>query len=278
MKFLIKQLFKIIYLKLSKRQKVKAIYRFIRGLHYFYKNFIAVLIRSFMKNKKIRNINLFEQKFYSQNGEDGIIKIIFDKLSTTNKFCVEFGVGDCTECNTQYLIKKQGWGFLHMDCGDRISPSTKKETVTAENINTLFKKYKVPTEFDLLSIDIDFNDYWVWKAIDSYYPRVVVIEYNSSIPPTESKTVEYDPNAQWDGTNYFGASLCALTKLGKSKGYTLIGCDSVGVNAFFVKNDLIKENFQITSIEEIYKPPRYGKKINGRYIGHPKSHRSMIHV
>ena len=101
MKFLIKQLFKIIYLKLSKRQKVKAIYRSIRGLHYFYKNFIAALIRPFMKNKKIRNINLFEQKFYSQNGEDGIIKIIFDKISATNKFCVEFGVGDCTECNTQ---------------------------------------------------------------------------------------------------------------------------------------------------------------------------------
>ncbi|MBU1246662.1 MAG: hypothetical protein ABIJ80_01640 [Patescibacteria group bacterium] len=274
---MIKKLLKIIYLKLPKRQKEKAIY-YYKWRPYFHKNFIAALIRLFMKNKKIRNINLFEQRFYSQNGEDGIIKIIFDKIGTTNKFCVEFGVGNGTECNTQYLIKKQGWNFLHMDCGDKLSPSTKKETVTAENINSLFKKYKVSKEFDLLSIDINFNDYWVWKAIDGYSPRVVVIEYNSSIPPTESKTVKYDPNAQWDGTNYFGASLFALAKLGKSKGYTLIGCDRMGSNAFFVRNDLIKENFQIKSVEKIYKPPRYGKKVNGRCIGHPQSNKSMTPV
>jgi hypothetical protein len=273
---MIKKLLKIIYLKLPKRQKEKGIY-YYKLSRYFHKNFIAALIRLFMKNKKIRNINLFEQRFYSQNGEDGIIKIIFDKIGTTNKFCVEFGVGNGTECNTQYLIKKQGWNFLHMDCGDNLPPSIKKERITAENINSLFKKYKVSKEFDLLSIDIDFNDYWVWKAIDGYSPRVVVIEYNSSIPPTESKTVKYDPNAQWDGTNYFGASLLALANLGKSKGYTLIGCDRVGVNAFFVRNDLIKNNFEIKSIKEIYRPPKYGKKVNGRYLGHPRS-KSMVLV
>lgn len=131
----------------------------------------------------------------------------------------------------------------------------KKEFITAENINQLLQKYRVPREFDLLSIDIDSNDYWVWKAIDNYSPRVVVIEYNSCIPPNESKTIKYDPNARWDGTDYFGASLLALAKLGKSKGYSLVYCESSGVNAFFVRNDLIKN-----------------------YIGYPKSNRPMVEV
>jgi hypothetical protein len=154
----------------------------------------------------------------------------------------------------------------------------KKEYVTAENINQLFDKYNVPRKFDLLCIDIDSNDYWVWKAINGYFPRVVVTEYNASIPSTESKTVKYDPNMHYDGTDYFGASLLALMKLGKSKGYTLIGCDNTGTNAFFIRNDLIKNNFEIKNIEEIYKQPGYGKIVNGKHIGHPKSNKPMISV
>jgi len=260
---------------------VKRCYKFISEA---YRKFIANLkftfFWPFIRNKKIKNINLFEQKIYSQNGEDGIIKIIFYKIVTTNKFCVEFGVGDGHGCNTRYLIEKEGWGYLHMDSGDYTKPYThiKKEFITAENINSLFRKYNVPKEFDLLSIDIDYNTYWVWRAIKGYRPRVVVIEYNASISPTESKTVKYDPDRMWDGTNYFGASLLTLAKLGKSKGYTLIGCDSVGINAFFVRNDLIKNNFEIKTIKEIYRPPKYGKKINGRYVGHPPSSKSMVSV
>ena len=242
------------------------------------KNLTASLIQPFAKKKKIKNINIFEQKIYSQNGEDGILKIIFNKIGVTNKFCVEFGVGDGTVCNTRYLIEKQGWDFLHMDQGKNLPPSIKKESVTAENVNSLFKKYKVPKEFDLLSIDIDSNDYWVWKAIGEYSPRVVVIEYNASIPPAESKAIKYDPMAHWDGTNYFGASLLALANLGQTKGYTLIGCDSRGIDAFFIKNGLIKNNFVIKSVKETYRPPRYGKKINGKHIGHPLSNKLMIPV
>jgi len=243
-------------------------------------NLIWQLICQSITNKKIENINLFEQKVYAREGTDGVLKIIFYKIGTINKFCVEFGVGDGSECNTRYLIEKKGWNYLHMDCGDWAYSCTniKKEFITAENINSLFRKYNVPKEFDLLSIDIDFNDYWVWKAITGYQPRVIVIEYNASIPPIESKVVRYEPNAVWDGTNYFGASLLALVKLGRTKAYTLVGCDSIGVNAFFVRNDLINDNFVIKDIKELYKPPRYGKETNGKYIGHPPSNRYFITV
>ncbi len=241
------------------------------------RNLFVFLIAPFLRNKNIEDINIFEQRFYSQNGEDGIIKIIFDKIGITNKFCVEFGVGDGGECNTRYLVEA-GWSFLHMDCNVCSDLSIKKEFVTAENVNFLFKKYAVPEEFDLLSIDVDLNDYWIWKAISGYSPRVVVIEYNASISPAESLAVEYDPSAHWDGTNYFGASLLALAKLGTKKGYALVGCDSAGVNAFFVRDYLIEDKFEIKSIEQLYKRPRYGEKFNGKYLGHPSSQRSMIPV
>ncbi|MFH1762436.1 MAG: hypothetical protein ABIA63_15160 [bacterium] len=203
---------------------------------------------------KIENINLFEQRIYSQNGEDGIIKIIFYKIGTTNKFCVEFGVGDGTECNTRYLIENCGWNFLHMDCGDNLPKTIKKEFVSAENINSLFKKYNVPKEFDLLSIDIDNNDYWIWKSLSEYSPRVVIIEYNSLFPATEAKVIKYEPITK-PNSPYIGASLLALEKMGKSKGYTLLARDNSGVNAFFIRNDLIKDHFAIKRIEDIHSGP-----------------------
>ena len=271
-------------------------------------------------NKKFFNINLHEKKIYSQNGEDGIIDYIFSKIGTTNKFSVEFGVGNGFECNTVYLQEKKKWNGLMMDYGadqeiqwkgimnkawsnrnlglvknikkdikfikkiigrskrtTQFQLDIKIEKVTAENIQELFQKYDVPKNFDLLSIDIDFNDYWVWAAIVDYSPRVVVIEYNSSIPPTESRVVPYNSDAVWDGTNYFGASLLALKNLGLKKGYTLLGCDIHGVNAFFCKTDFLHE-FEINNIEDLYRSPKYGEIINGQHIGHPKSDKKMIEI
>ena len=266
------------------------------------------------------NINMHEKKIYSQNGEDGIIEFIFSKIGTTNKFSVEFGVGNGFECNTVYLLEKKGWTGLMMDYGadqkiqwegvmkkawsnrrlglvDNVRKDVaffkkilgrtnrsrhfhldiKIERVTAENIQNLFKKYNVPKNFDLLSIDIDFNDYWVWNAIVDYSPRVVVIEYNSSIPPNESRVVPYDPDAKWDGTNYFGASLLALKNLGLTKGYTLVGCDNSGINAFFCKSELL-QGMKIKDIQDLYRPPKYGKIVNGLHIGHPPSDKKMNEI
>lgn len=232
----------------------------------------------FEQMKKEFNINFFEKKIFSQNGEDGIIDFIFSQIKTTNRFFVEFGVTDGKVCNTRYLLEENGWQGLMMDDSENNPPLIKKEFVTAENISRLFEKYYVPKDFDLLSIDIDFNDYWIWKAIEGYFPRVVVIEYNSSYPPTESKTVPYDPHGRWDRkTNYFGSSLLALMKLGRSKGYTLVGCDSNGVNAFFVKSDLLHSQIKKT-INELYKSPNYGIVINGVFVGHQPSIKKLVDV
>ena len=229
-----------------------------------------------LKDRPIDDLSPFEMRTHSQNGEDGILRIIFHKIGVTNRFCVEFGVGDGVECNTRRLVRKEGWNYLHMDCKDHLPRGVKKEKITAENIQHLFAKYDVPGPFDLLSIDIDSNDYWVWKAIESYSPRVVVIEYNASVPVGESKTVLYDPGAAWDHTDYYGASLRALWKLGRSKGYTLVACDSRGVNAFFVRDDLVGAHFPVKDVADIYRPPKYGRKAHGG--GHRPSGKTMVDV
>jgi hypothetical protein len=91
----------------------------------------------------------------------------------------------------------------------------------------------------------------------------VVIEYNASVQPTESRTIAYDPAFRWSGTDYFGASLLALAKLGQEKDYTLVGCDSSGTNAFFVDATLAT-HFIRHDVRTLYRPPAYG---DGR--GHP---------
>jgi hypothetical protein len=217
-------------------------------------------------------LNIYEYSSFSQNGEDGIIEEIFKRIGTTNRFFVEFGVETGIECNTVYLLHK-GWSGYWIDGNDSHVKSIKKnfsniissnrlkvtcDFITAENIEHLFKAADVPVELDLLSIDIDRNDYYVWDAIQSYFPRVVIIEYNAIFRPGCEFIVPYDAQVVWDGTSNFGASIESLYKLGLKKGYKLVACDFAGVNAFFVREDLVENKFQGPyTPENHYEPPRY---------------------
>ena len=233
-----------------------------------------------VNNQQI-DLSQHERKIFSQNGEDGVIKKIFEVIKTTNKYYVEFGVENANECNTRNLRENCGWSGLLMDGGyENKEIGLYQEFITAENINELFQKYKVPQEFDLLSIDIDYNDFYVWKSLDEIYqPRVVIIEYNASHLPTEDKVVKYDANAVWDTTNYFGASIRALYNLGKLKGYSLIYANNQGVNLFFVKSSIlshIEHSFKDTNnIFLIYNSPKYGSDISG---GHRKDDKNREYI
>jgi hypothetical protein len=263
--------------RVQKGPTLRPLVFFIRRVWKNYERIKSAVLISLLHFSRIDNVNQFEASIYSQNGEDGILWAIFNKIGTTNKFCVEFGVQDGRECNTRLLREKRGWTGLLMDPSDQNPPSIKKEFITTENINELFRKYSVPEHFDLLSIDIDGNDYWIWKALaPNYSPRVVVIEYNSKISPSLSKTIRYEPYFQWDLTDYYGASLLALTNLAQLKGYALAGCDRRGVNAFFVRNDLLEGHFVKKTMEELYRPPRFGIKSNG--YSWPSSSKTMIDV
>ncbi|NWF71275.1 MAG: hypothetical protein HXY40_19510 [Chloroflexi bacterium] len=204
-------------------------------------------------------LNRYELSILSQNGEDGMVFYLFSLLGTTNRWFVEFGIEDGRECNTGNLSLNFGWqGLLIEGSADYVQRARQYYSdrlgarrdavrvvnafVQPDNINPLFQQNNVPAEIDLLSIDIDGNDYWVWQALDATSPRVVVIEYNASLGAERSLSTCYDARFdrwQKDPSGYYhGASLAALHKLGAQKGYALVGCDSRGVSAFFVRQDV----------------------------------------
>jgi hypothetical protein len=123
--------------------------------------------------------------------------------------------------------------------------------ITADNVNEVFASHGVPESFDLLSLDIDGNEYWVWRALDAYRPRMVVIEYNIFFGLDVASTIEYRPDFVWDETTYHGASLAALRKLGRDKGYSLIHTDSWVPNAFFVLDSELPAELIDRPIEQV---------------------------
>lgn len=218
-----------------------------------------------------KRLSKSEFQIYSQNGEDGIIQEIFKRIGTTNKYFIEFGSQNGLECNTLLLLI-QGWSGCWMD-GSATNINfiknkfnflidnkliAKEAFITAENIESLLSSIGVPKEPDVLSIDIDGNDYWVWKAINKYSPRLVVIEYNSIFRPPIEFITKYEAQKKYEINSHFGASLKSLEKLGQKKGYKLVACNFTGANAFFVREDLVSNLFfEPYTAENHYEPPRY---------------------
>jgi hypothetical protein len=231
-------------------------------------------VKELLDQEKYRDplrLEPFGFKVYSQNDEDGIIAEIFRRIGSPSGTFVEFGVGDGLESNTLYLLL-QGWCGLWIDGNERYVTkirsrfdaviqsnrlSVAHSFIMRDNINPLIGRF-VQGEIDLLSVDIDGNDYHIWESIEVIQPRLVVIEYNAKFPPPISLAPAYVPNSVWQGDDYMGASLEALVRLGKRKGYSLVGCNITGANAFFVRDDLIADKFaQPFTAANHYHPPRY---------------------
>lgn len=205
----------------------------------------------------------------SQNGEDGIIHEIFHRVQTTNRVFAEVGVGDGSENNTAFLLS-QGWHGFWIDASKEFLQTLEKRSdlrgtclrgiaslVCAENITSLFQQLDVPAKFDLLSLDIDQNTYYAWEGLQGFRPRVVVVEYNAVVPPDVDWKVNYAPERVWDGSHNFGASLKAFEILGRKLGYSLVGCEFVGANAFFVRDDLVGDKFAAPfTAENHFEPQR----------------------
>jgi hypothetical protein len=186
----------------------------------------------------------YEKRIYSQNGEDGLIEALFQRIGVTNRFFVEIGASDGSENCTRYLAQS-GWQGVWMEADaskagiartvvdDRVR--VVQATVRRDNVVALLSEASVPERPDLLVLDIDGNDWWVLDSLlHSFQPRVLVVEYNGSFHPGQSWVRRYRPNLYWDGTFRHGASLSAMNDLAVASGLTLVGCDSNGVNAFFV--------------------------------------------
>lgn len=207
---------------------------------------------------------------FSQTGADGIIQEIFRRIHATDRTFVEIGTESGVETNTTFLLQLgwSGWwldGSLdHTTAAEQLFADPIKEGrlrvrqqfFTAENLEVALDAAGVPGEFDLLSLDIDRNTYWVFKALRRR-PRVVVVEYNANIPASAQWSVPYDATKTWNGTSYFGAGLKLFELTGRELGYRLVGCDLAGFNAFFVRADLVGDEFaEPATAENHYEPIR----------------------
>ena len=236
------------------------------------------------RNRDPKRLLAYGFRGYSQHDEDGMIQEIFRRIGVSNRIFIEFGVGDGTENNTLYLMLS-GWKGLWID-GDegnaasinrRLAPFIQSGQLTfshgfvkRKTINDIIKSANFSGEIDLLSIDIDGNDYWVWEAMTVVQPRALVIEYNAVFRPPLAIVADYDENFRWDGTSYYGASLKALEMLGSRLGYDVVACSLSGINAFFVRHDLVKDRFCAPfTAENHFEPPRFGFYRTGTLDMHP---------
>ena len=235
-----------------------------------------------------------------EEGEDSILQKIFDLIDKKCNYCVEFGAGDGIKHSITYSFRQKGSNSLLMDgCvimdeykdgrkfDRRLATSAdvnmeeikkskadvKIEFITKENINELFEKYNVPKDFNLLVIDIDGNDYWIWKALN-YYPDIVMIEFNQWIEPDLNIVIKYNKDFKTKiKDRYTSASCKAMFNLGREKGYTLVSI--CADNMIFVKNNLAdlvtidKESqnnwkilYQKAKLKSKYKYNNYGQWID----------------
>lgn len=219
-----------------------------------------------------RELCLFTTQCFSQGPEDGVIAEIFRRIGTRDRFFIEIGAGDGCE-NTTRLLLMLGWSGIWVEGSPSACAAIRRDfaaplasgqlklieaMVTVENIERLLREADAPARCDYLSVDLDMNTRHVWKALEDLQPRVACIEYNASIPPSWDFTVPYDPNAVWDGSTWYGASLKSLEDLGAEKGLKLVGCDFYGVNAFFVSGEEDLSAFvEPFTAEKHYQPPTY---------------------
>ena len=223
------------------------------------------------KNETNKGLSFHEASLFSQNGEDGIIRYIFSQIGFESRYFVEFGFG-AHQCNSLRLILHENFKGLMMDGSEeqcRIFNLTCKAKgisdvhavnafIDRDNLEHLIRSNNIPAEIDFLSIDVDGNDYWFWRCLQCINPRVICIEYNSGIGSKYSWTIPYNKEFERFSAHpsgfFAGASIKALESLGEKKGYRLVGCDTTGTNAFFLRNDLGNNQIPTLKASEAFRP------------------------
>jgi hypothetical protein len=231
------------------------------------------------ENKAACKLSDFEFKVFSQFGDDGIINFLINNLDLPSKNFIEFGVENYTESNTRFLLLNNNWSGLVIDgtqsnidyikrdpISRRFDLRSVCEFITAENVNVIFETNGYVGDVGLLSIDIDGNDYWVWKAINIIKPAIVVCEYNSIWGFDKPFTVPYDPKFYRTNFHYsnlsYGSSLLSLCDLASEKGYSFIGCNSQGNNAYFVLNEKLNDSIEVLKPEIGYVESKFSESKN----------------
>jgi len=230
-------------------------------------------LKAEIKSMRPNSIINYGYKVYSQNDEDGIINEIFNRIGCKSNKFLEIGIGNGLENNSLYLLL-QGWKGAWIDCNSKAIKEIQVklsnlvhnnklqlvcEYIDKNNIKKIINNLELkPNEIDLLSIDIDGNDYYLLNELHYLRPRLIVTEYNAKFPPSISYCMAYNPNHRWNRDDHFGMSLRYITEKMETWGYKLVTCNLIGTNAFYVREDLISEQFKEEfDVEVQYQKPRY---------------------
>ena len=228
---------------------------------------------------------------FSQTDEDGILLWIFSVIGSGGRRSVEVCAGTGYECNTANLIVHHGWNGLLIDGNHELvakgrefyernpqtaiwPPKFVCEWVTRDNINEILERNGFAGNIDLLSLDLDGVDYWIWEALTVVKPRVVVLEYNDICGPGRSVTVPYADDFDYSRypkpcgmPGFCGASLQAFVKLAARTGYRLVGCNRHGFNAFFVREGEGEAQLPEVSVESCFRHPKTAWGMSERWAG-----------
>jgi len=225
-------------------------------------------------------INRREYRVFSQHREDGIIDHLLESIGVSSGTFVELGFS-AEQCNCLNLAINRKFTGVFVDCSPKKCAVAMKayrwlrlknlqvlcSFLTVENLNSVIAGAEMPHDVDVLSIDVDGNDFWFWSGLEAVSAKIVVIEYNASFGSQLCVTVPYDPDfrryEKHDSGFYHGASLRALEYLGRGKGYRLVACDATGVNAFFLRDDLCSAAIETLSVKEAFRGNRGRVKYKG---------------
>lgn len=215
---------------------------------------------------KIKKLNEVEFQVFSQFGDDGIIQYLINNLPIPAKTFIEFGVENYRESNTRFLLINDYWSGYIIDGSKLNIESIKSEQfysfydlkveasfIKKTNINELLGNSNFHHELGILSIDIDGNDYWIWQQIEQFRPCILICEYNSlfGFKPFTIPYQEDFVRGVNSPFNFYGTSLRSVFNLSKERGYTFIGCNSAGNNAYFIKDQYLEYlNMSVPTLEE----------------------------
>jgi hypothetical protein len=216
-----------------------------------------------------------EFKVFSQWGEDGIIQFLISQLKIENRTFIEFGVEDFFESNCRYLLMKDYWEGFVIDGSDgnlrrlrnsyffwKYQIQFKASFITASNVNSLLSQSGFKPNVGIMSVDIDGVDYFVLReALRFWFPSILIVEYNGLFGPDKAISVPYDESFRRSVAHfsqvYYGASLSAFDHLARKNGYSLVGVNGAGSNAFFVRDELLNDRVYKVGVKEVFRWPSF---------------------
>ncbi len=248
--------------RIGSTQKQEAKWRMV-----FRRQLNALIRRAYLTDAGLPHpmaIGVQRFRLRSQHEEDGITLALLRAAGVRHRTFVEIGSGS-TGGNSAILAYEFGWSGLMVDANRKsvegarqlfqFNPGVRvvKARLETKTIDAFLTSHGVAREVDFMSIDIDSFDYWLWNAITVCTPRVLVMEYNGLFGRDRAVTAPDAPRPPVAPKGYGGASLAALDKLARAKGYGLVLCEDAGVNAFFLRDDVAPDVPRLTA-KQAFRP------------------------